>query len=71
MSVDIENLIRQIVPMIRMEIEDRQNHKNCVCCEHFMSDGNCGKTNPLIKPPAHIIAYGCNAFENKYKDLPF
>ena len=46
------------------------NARNCISCEHFEeSTEGCKKSNGM-RPPARIIATGCEAFENN-EDIPF
>lgn len=41
--------------------------KTCVVCDHFNQTGEVCQLNRL-RPPAKIIAFGCECFEN---EIPF
>lgn len=43
--------------------------RTCVHCLHFDErDEACTFYNPVMRPPARVIAFGCPAFED---DIPF
>lgn len=51
--------------------EVKQALRTCMTCEHFnVADETCGLTDNL-RPPANIIAYGCDKYKFEYDDIPF
>lgn len=41
---------------------------SCVTCNHFADDETCKLTDPPMRPPAKVIAFGCPSYDD---DIPF
>jgi hypothetical protein len=45
-------------------------HASCLSCDHFREDNeNCQLAN--VRPPARVIAFGCESWENIDEDIPY
>lgn len=57
---------------VEVVIEESFVYTSCMNCINFREHQSetCGLTNPLIRPPARIIAYGCPQWEDK-DEIPF
>lgn len=54
---------------IRREIKHAL--RTCVTCEHFDKDKEVCKISDNLRPPATVIAYGCDKFQDYFDDIPF
>ena len=54
-----------------IEKEVRQGLRTCVTCERFDKDNETCKLTEGLRPPAKIIAYGCDSYAFEFDDIPF
>lgn len=53
-----------------IDIVQKIDPKSCIYCEHFDEPNEACRKSNNQRPPARIIATGCEAFENN-DDIPF
>jgi hypothetical protein len=54
---------------IKQEI--RRGLRTCVTCEHFDKDNETCKLTEGLRPPATVIAHGCDRFIHEHDNIPF
>jgi len=54
-----------------IEREVRNALRTCVTCEHFDKDAETCKLADGQRPPAKVIAYGCDSYTFEFDDIPF
>jgi hypothetical protein len=52
-------------------VEAGELQQTCLTCENFDEASEGCKINNGARPPARVIAYGCDAFENTADEIPF
>lgn len=45
--------------------------RTCVTCEQFDKDNETCKLTENLRPPANVIAYGCDKYQFEFDDIPF
>lgn len=59
------NIMASLTSAIKAAITNEYPFKTCVNCSHFeINAEHCKLTNPRIRPPAIIIAFGCPKYDD-------
>lgn len=61
----------QVHTKYSIEKEVRLGLRTCVTCEHFDKGGEVCKKYDNQRPPAKVIAYGCDGYKFEHDDIPF
>jgi hypothetical protein len=51
--------------------EIRRGLRTCVTCIQFDGDTETCRLTENMRPPAKVIAYGCDRFIHEHDDIPF
>ena len=62
----IKGMAKEIAEEILTSLE--RATRTCVNCEHFSGDEECKLASPPVRPPAKIIAFGCDGYK---EGVPF
>lgn len=65
-----EDFARAFKQGLREFVELQSVHETCLTCNWFSEQGEiCAKFS--ARPPARVIAYGCDNYENDADEIPF
>lgn len=68
---ELQSKLAQLIPDIIKEATPKNMlFQSCIVCEHFQENEVCKLFN--VRPPARIIVFGCDKFEETADfDIPF
>lgn len=61
----------QVHTKYSIEGEIKRGLRTCVTCDKFDKGAETCKLTENMRPPAKVIAYGCDRFVHEHDDIPF